>query len=43
MIRPAPCTWFEILVAQDDSFVALEALAAAGCVEVEWHPSDRRP
>ena len=40
MIRPAPCTWFEILVAQDDSFVALEALAAAGCVEVEWHPSE---
>ncbi|HQR21600.1 MAG TPA: hypothetical protein PLE54_16690 [Burkholderiaceae bacterium] len=40
MIRPDPCTWFEILVAQDDAFVALESLAAAGCVEVEWHPSD---
>ncbi|HTN48010.1 MAG TPA: hypothetical protein VMK32_01115 [Burkholderiaceae bacterium] len=40
MIRPEPCTWFEILVAQDDAFIALEALAAAGCVEVEWHPSE---
>ncbi len=40
MIRPDPCTWFEILVAQDDAFAALESLAAAGCVEVEWHPAE---
>jgi V/A-type H+/Na+-transporting ATPase subunit I len=40
VIRPDPCIWFEILVAQDDAFLALEALAAAGCVEVEWHPSE---
>lgn len=40
MIRPQPCAWFEILVGQDDAFVALEALAAAGCVEVEWHQAE---
>jgi V/A-type H+-transporting ATPase subunit I len=37
MIRPQPCTWFEIMVARDDAFIALESLAAAGCIEVEWH------
>jgi len=37
MIRPQPCSWFEIVIGQDDAFVALEALAAAGCAEVEWH------
>jgi V/A-type H+-transporting ATPase subunit I len=37
MIRPEPARWFEIVVARDDAFVALEAMAAAGCVEVEWH------
>jgi len=39
MMRPLPTRWFEILVARDDAFIALEALAAAGCVEIEWHPS----
>jgi V/A-type H+-transporting ATPase subunit I len=37
MMRPQPCRWFEILVARDDAFVVLEALAAAACIEVEWH------
>lgn len=37
MIRPEPAHWFEIIVARDDAFIALEALAAAGCVEIEWH------
>ncbi len=37
MIRPEPARWFEIVVARDDAFIALEALAAAGCVEIEWH------
>lgn len=36
MIRPEPARWFEIIVARDDAFIALEALAAAGCVEIEW-------
>lgn len=40
MIRPQPCRWFEIVVAREDAYGALEALAAAGCVEVEWHPDD---
>ena len=40
MIRPQPCSWFEIMVARDDAFIALEALAAAGCIEVEWHQAD---
>ena len=39
MMRPLPTRWFEIVVARDDAFIALEALAAAGCVEIEWHPS----
>ena len=37
MIRPQPTRWFEIVVAHADAFIALEALAAAGCVEIEWH------
>lgn len=37
MIRPQPAHWFEIIVAREDAFIALEALAAAGCVEIEWH------
>ncbi|HSD53654.1 MAG TPA: hypothetical protein VLC47_05785 [Burkholderiales bacterium] len=36
MIRPEAARWFEILVARDDAFVALEALAATGAVEIEW-------
>jgi V/A-type H+-transporting ATPase subunit I len=43
MIRPQPCAWFEILVGQDDAFIALAAMAAAGCVEVEWHPVGEPP
>jgi len=43
MIRPQPARWFEIVVARDDAFTALEALASAGCVEVEWHETDRLP
>jgi V/A-type H+-transporting ATPase subunit I len=37
VIRPEPARWFEIVVAREDAFIALEALAAAGCVEIEWH------
>ncbi len=40
MIRPQPCAWFEIMVGRDDAFIALEALAAAGCIEVEWHQTE---
>ena len=36
MIRPEAARWFEILVARDDAFVALEALAMTGTVEIEW-------
>lgn len=43
MFRPQPTRWFEIIAARSDAFVALEALAAAGCVEVEWHATDRLP
>lgn len=43
MIRPQPARWFEIVVARDDAFTALESLASAGCVEVEWHETDRLP
>ncbi len=39
MMRPQPTRWFEIVVARDDAFIALEALASAGCVEIEWHPA----
>jgi V/A-type H+-transporting ATPase subunit I len=37
MIRPQPCRWFEVVVARDDAFIALEALAGAGTAEIEWH------
>jgi V/A-type H+-transporting ATPase subunit I len=36
VIRPEAASWFEILVARDDAFVALEALAMTGTVEIEW-------
>ena len=36
MIRPQAARWFEVLVARDDAFVALEALATTGAVEIEW-------
>jgi V/A-type H+-transporting ATPase subunit I len=39
VIRPQAARWFEILVARDDAFIALEALAATGAVEIEWHRS----
>ncbi|MFM9887074.1 MAG: hypothetical protein ACKVQT_28940 [Burkholderiales bacterium] len=37
MIRPEPARWFYLLVARDDAFLALEALATTGAVEIEWH------
>lgn len=37
MIRPRPARWFEAIVARDDAYLLLEALATAGCVQVEWH------
>jgi V/A-type H+-transporting ATPase subunit I len=43
MLRPHPTRWFEIIAARSDAFLTLEALAAAGCVEVEWHETDRLP
>ncbi|MGE5338290.1 MAG: V-type ATP synthase subunit I [Gemmatimonadota bacterium] len=39
MMRPLPTRWFEIVAARDDAFIVLETLAAAGCVEIEWHPA----
>ncbi len=35
MIRPRPARWFELLVARDDTTLALEAMAATGAVELE--------
>ena len=35
MIRPRAARWFELLVARDDTTLALEALAATGAVELE--------
>lgn len=35
MIRPQPARWFELLVARDDTTLALAALAATGAVELE--------
>ena len=43
MLRPQPTRWFEIIAARSDAFLTLESLAAAGCVEVEWHETDRLP
>jgi len=40
VIRPQPCRWFEVVVARDDAFIALEALAGAGTAEIEWHTHD---
>lgn len=37
MIRPQPARWFDVIVARDDAFLALEALASTGCVQIEWH------
>jgi V/A-type H+-transporting ATPase subunit I len=43
MLRPQPTRWFEIIAARSDAFLTLESLAAASCVEVEWHETDRLP
>jgi len=40
LIRPQPCRWFEVVVARDDAFIALEALAGAATAEIEWHTRD---
>jgi V/A-type H+-transporting ATPase subunit I len=40
VIRPEAARWFEILVARDDAFVALEALATTGAVEIEWRRTE---
>lgn len=37
LLRPRPALWFEIVVAREDAFTALEALATTGAVEIEWH------
>jgi V/A-type H+-transporting ATPase subunit I len=39
-LRPRAARWFEVVVARDDAYLALEALATAGCVEIEWHAAD---
>ena len=41
MIRPQPARWFEILVARDDTALALEALARTGAVELEARADQR--
>ncbi|MBL8326795.1 MAG: hypothetical protein JNJ89_17720 [Rubrivivax sp.] len=43
MIRPRPARWFELLVARDDTTLALEALAATGAVELETRPGTALP
>lgn len=39
-LRPRAARWFEVVAARDDAYLALEALATAGCVEIEWHAAD---
>jgi len=39
-LRPRAARWFEVVAARDDAYLALEALATAGCVEIEWHATD---
>ncbi len=43
MIRPQPARWFAILVARDDTAMALEALARTGAVELEAPPTSVLP
>ena len=43
MIRPEPARWLEILAAEDDAAVALEALAATGAIELEAKPTAQLP
>jgi V/A-type H+-transporting ATPase subunit I len=42
-LRPRAARWFELLVARDDTTLALEALAATGAVEIETHGGDSLP
>lgn len=39
-LRPRAACWFEVIGAREDAYLALEALANAGCVEIEWHAAD---
>lgn len=43
MIRPRPARWFELLVARDDTTLALEALAGTGAIELEARPTAAFP
>jgi len=43
MIRPHPARWFELLVARDDTTLALAALAATGAVELEARSGTSAP
>lgn len=43
MMRPWPTQWFELLVARDDTTLALEALAATGAVELETRHAEPLP
>jgi V/A-type H+/Na+-transporting ATPase subunit I len=43
MIRPRPTRWFELLVARDDTTLALEALAGTGAVELETRSDNTLP
>jgi V/A-type H+-transporting ATPase subunit I len=42
MIRPHPAEWFEILAAKEDAVLLLEALARAGCVQLEAESGEKR-
>ncbi len=42
-LRPVPARWFEVLVARDDSTLALESLAGTGAVELEVRASEAVP
>jgi V/A-type H+-transporting ATPase subunit I len=42
MIRPHPAEWFEVLVAREDAVLLLEALARAGCVQLEAEAGEKR-
>lgn len=42
-LRPCPARWFELLVARDDTTLALVALAATGAVELQARASAPQP
>jgi len=42
-LRPRPARWFELLVARDDTTLALEALATTGAVELEARSAATMP